>query len=353
MPTTPAIIKLHGDGLSLTPEETSALLQQLTAKPGFIADSYSRGGVVATLETRMAQLLGKERAVFMPTGTLANHLALRSLCASRGRRVITQAESHLVNDSGDCAQTLSNLNLIPLAPGQSCFTEQDVQEVLARARNGKVYTPVGSISIESPVRRLDNVAIPLDELKKITEAARSAGLGSHLDGARLPLYSPHFNVAPSAVAELFDTVYVSLYKCFSAPAGAILAGPASLLDGIYHSRRMFGGGMNAAWPMAAIALHHMGSYDESAAGALALAEDLFARLNADGRCCVECIPNGTNVFHLRLVKGDPWDWRRELAPQGVELPEPDAESGIFTCKINPTLIRTTTDKLERIMLGSL
>ncbi len=353
MPAITSIIKFHGDGLSLSPAETAVLLQRLAAGPNFTADSYSRGGVVATLETRMAQFLGKERAVFMPTGTLANHLAIRALCASRGRRVLVQAESHLVNDAGDCVQTLSNLNLIPLAPGRTCFTEQDVREILERSQNGKVATPVGAMSIESPVRRLDNVVIPLAELKTILEPARAADIGLHLDGSRLPLYSPHFGIEPADIAGLFDTVYVSLYKCFSAPAGAILAGPAGLLDGMYHSRRMFGGGMNATWPMAAIALHHMDGYAESAAGALTLAEDLFARLNADGRCCIERVSNGTNVFHLRLVKGDPRDWRQKLLLRGVELPEPDAESGLFTCKMNPTWVRTTPDSLERTLLDCL
>ncbi len=350
---TASAVRFHGDGLSLTPSETAALLLRLTAASDFVPDRYSRGGVVEVLETRIARLLGKERAVFMPTGTLANHLAVRALCDTRGRRVIAQADSHLVNDAGDCLQTLSGLNLIPLAPGRSCFTARDVEEVLARTQSGRVATRVGALSIESPVRRLDNAAVPLDELEAIVAPARAAGVGLHLDGARLPLYSPHLGVDPADVAALFDTVYISLYKCFSAPSGAVLAGPASLLDDLYHPRRMFGGGMPSVWPFASVALHHMGDYSASAAQALALAEDLFARLQADGRCRVERVPNGTNVFRLRLAQGNPVDWRFKLQQRGVELPEPDAETGVFTCKLNPTWIRSTADELERALLDSL
>jgi threonine aldolase len=348
-----SIVRFHGDGLSLTPSETATLLKKLTAASDFEPDSYSRGGVVEVLENRIAKLLGKERAVFMPTGTLANHLAVRSLCATRGRRVIAQADSHLVNDAGDCAQTLSGLNLIPLAAGQSCFTAKDVEEVLARTKGGRVATRVGALSIESPVRRLDNVAVPLAEVEKILAPAREAGVGLHLDGARLPLYSAHMGTDPAAIATLFDTVYVSMYKCFSAPSGAVLAGPASLLDDLYHPRRMFGGGMPSVWPFAAVALHHVDEYPALAAQALAVAEDLFARLQADGRCAVERVPNGTNVFRLRLEKGDPKDWRDKLLQRGVELPRPNAETGVFTCKMNPTWVRSTADDLERALLDSL
>jgi len=350
---TASIVRFQGDGLSLTPSETAALLQKLTARSDFVPDRYSRGGVVEVLETRIARMLGKERAIFMPTGTLANHLAVRALCATRGRRVIAQADSHLVNDAGDCAQTLSGLNLIPLAPGRTCFTAQDVEEVLARTRSGRVANRVGALSIESPVRRLDNAAVPLAELEEIVAPALEAGVGLHLDGARLPLYSPHLGVDPAAVAALFDTVYVSLYKCFSAPSGAVLAGPANLLDDLYHQRRMFGGGMPEVWPFAAVALHHVDEYSALEAQALALAEDLFARLQADGRCRVERVPGGTNVFRLSLAQGDPADWRNKLQQRGVELPKPDPETGVFTCKMNPTWVRSTADELERALLDSL
>src|SRR6266545_3293489 len=91
-----------GDGIHLTPAEYAQLLATLASKGDLAPDSYSLGGVVEQLETRMAALLGKETAVWLPTGTLANHLAVRLLAGNR-RRVLVQAESHLFNDCGDCA----------------------------------------------------------------------------------------------------------------------------------------------------------------------------------------------------------------------------------------------------------
>ena len=113
------------DGEFLTPLEYSHLLMKLADEGKIIPDYYSNGGVVEALENKFAQWLGKERAVFMPTGTLANHIALRKLAGGK-RRVLVQAESHIYNDSGDCTQTLSNLHLIPLGKGSVQFSLEDV-----------------------------------------------------------------------------------------------------------------------------------------------------------------------------------------------------------------------------------
>src|SRR5246127_4902198 len=118
-------VHFRSDGLSLSPAEYARLLAHLAEERGIAADEFSRDGVVAQLEQRMAETLGKETAVFLPSGTLANNLALR-LLAERGRRVLVQRESHIYNDSGDCTQELSGLTLVPLALGRATF---DVAEV--------------------------------------------------------------------------------------------------------------------------------------------------------------------------------------------------------------------------------
>src|SRR5262249_26300079 len=141
------------DGLALPPSDYARLLARLAEGEGIAADEFSRGGAVARLEERMAAVLGKETAVFMPSGTLANILAVR-LLARRGRRVLVQRESHLYNDVGDGAQELTGLTLIPLARDQASFSLAEVAAEVARAAEGRVATPVGVISIESPVRRL-------------------------------------------------------------------------------------------------------------------------------------------------------------------------------------------------------
>jgi len=126
-------VRLSGDGIGHTPLEYAALLHRLIDEKGIVPDSYSLGGVVEQLEDECARVLGKERAIFMPTGTLANHMAVRAL-AGGPSRVVVQEESHFYQDEGDCAQTLSALTLIPLAPGRATFTADDVQRVIDQTR---------------------------------------------------------------------------------------------------------------------------------------------------------------------------------------------------------------------------
>src|SRR5258707_3246670 len=120
------IVQFRSDGLGLSPAAYALLLAEIAETRGIAPDDYSLGGVVAELEARMAALLGKEAAVFLPTGTLANHLAVR-LLAERGRRVLVQQKSHLWNDEGDCATQLSGLTLVPLAPRRTTFTLAEVE----------------------------------------------------------------------------------------------------------------------------------------------------------------------------------------------------------------------------------
>ena len=240
-------VHFRSDGLALSPAEYANLLARLAEIDGIAADEFSREGAVARLEERMAALLGKETALFLPSGTLANHLALRVL-AQRGRRVLVQRESHIYNDSGDCAQELSGLTLIPLAPGRATFDLAEAAAEVERAEEGRVSTPVGVISIESPVRRVVGEVFDFDEMQRIAVFARERRIGLHLDGARLFLASPYTGIAPQTYAALFDTVYVSLYKYFNAAGGAVLAGPRELLANLYHQRRMFGGSLRQAWP---------------------------------------------------------------------------------------------------------
>ena len=176
-------VNFYSDGLALTPREYAVLLDQATKRAGFTPDNYSRGGAVEALEAKFAARLGKEAAIFLPTGTLANHLAVRKLAGTRPR-VLVQAESHLYNDTGDGAQALSGLTLLPLAPGQASFTLEDAKAWAARTAGGRVESRIGVLSIESPVRRQQHRHIGFDQLAGLTNWARENDIRCHLDGAR-------------------------------------------------------------------------------------------------------------------------------------------------------------------------
>src|SRR5260370_20587301 len=246
------LVQANGDGIHHTPAEYAALLQNLSAT--IEPDSYSIGGVVARLEQSVAAALGKETAVWLSTGTLANHLAVRLLAGGK-RLVMVQQECHLFNDCGDCCQTLSGLHLVPLAPGKATFTVDDLEREADRGASGRVSVPIGAIQIESPVRRRSGEAFDLAEMKRVSQWARDRKIGLHLDGARLYLAAAYSGIPVREYAALFDTVYISMYKYFNAASGAILAGPKSLLENLFHSRRTFGNGLIHVWPLPAGQLH--------------------------------------------------------------------------------------------------
>ena len=142
----------RGDGDPTPPGLLVRQLAELDSDAALDQDSYSLGGNVEELERRFAEALGKEAAIFMPTGTLANHLAIRALCGGNPRAVV-QEQSHLYNDTGDGVTQLSGINLVPLAKDRACFTLDEVKAAVSASNSGRVANPVGAVMIESPVRR--------------------------------------------------------------------------------------------------------------------------------------------------------------------------------------------------------
>lgn len=322
-------VHLSGDGVPLTPRERAELLVKLTTERDIAMDTYSQGGVVTELERRMAESLGKECAVFIPTGTLANHLGVRLL--ANGRKVLVQRESHLYRDEGDCAQQLSNLNLVPLS-----ITLDEVKDEVERAGQGRVAAPVGAISIETPIRRANGQVVPFPVMESICTYARSQGMGLHLDGSRLFLASPYTGIPVRRYAALFDTVYVSTWKYFNANFGAILAGPEKLLKDLYHQRRMFGGGIPHAWAEAAVTLHYFEGFEQRFSQAVRNAEKLLRSVNA------RRVENGTNIAFLRTPAR-----HKELRAAGIVIDSPRGNE--VAIRTNETLLRRAPDELAELL----
>ena len=340
-------VTFRGDGEPKTPlmmlQELAAFDQKFTLK----ADSYSLGGTVEQLEKKCAEMLGKESAVFMPTGTLANHLAIRKLCGVKPRAIV-QEQSHLYNDSGDCATRLSNINLIPLAKDGAYFTLEALKVAVEQAESGRVINPVGAVMVESPVRRQSGKVMPFDEMKAVTDYCRDKQIGSHLDGARLYMMSGATGIPPADYAALFDTVYVSLYKYFGAPFGAILAGTAEFANGLYHDRRMFGGGLASANFAAALALQGIDGFEERFNRAMTRAEALFDKVNALESVTVEGFEHGSNIFPLKLESEiDGTRFVKTLAAHSVSVSAPDSnQTGRIMLTVNPTILRQDIQELS-------
>ena len=181
-------------------------------------------------------------------------------------------------------------------------------------------------------------------MQRISIWARQNKIGLHLDGARLFLEAAYTKRSVKDYARLFDTVYISQYKYFNAASGAILAGPKQLLKNLFHTRRMFGGGLAQAWPYAAIALHYLDGFEQRMQLAVDNSELLYARLAANPRLSLERIPNGTNIARLKLQSGSSEAFMKQLAASGIFL-RPALE-GLFNLQVNETWSRVTPDFLS-------
>tara|TARA_R110002020_G_scaffold26323_5_gene85028 strand:+ start:4362 stop:5504 length:1143 start_codon:yes stop_codon:yes gene_type:complete len=344
-------VNFYSDGLALNPREYAVLLDQATKRTGFTPDNYSRGGAVEALETKFAARLGKEAAIFLPTGTLANHVAVRKL-AGNSPRALVQAESHLYNDTGDGAQALSGLTLLPLAPGQASFTLDDAKAWAARTAGGRVESRIGVLSIESPVRRQQHRFFDFDELVRLCDWAREQGIRRHLDGARLFNLPQHTGRSVKEYAAQFDTVYVSVWKHFNGATGAMLAGDASFIDGLYHTRRMFGGALPAAWPSIAFVDQYLDDYEADYAKAWQAADKVIALLEASGRFKARKLENGTSTFLLKAEGITSMALSERAANHGVLLPGYPDDVTEFPLQVNTSLLRKPPEVVARALLGS-
>ena len=342
-------LNLASDGLDLDPRATAQLLERLTRDGSVIPDSYGLGGTVAAFEARLAAALGKERAIVMPTGTLANLLALDLLADRRARRIVVQADGHIMNDVGDAAARRAGLTLVPLQDRGAGYSAAALDQAVAHAASGRVAQPIAAAVIETPVRRRLAQMVDMADFDAVVAAARRHGLRLHLDAARLFIAAAWSGRGVAALCAPFDTVYVSLYKQLGTPFGAALAGPAALIDGLHHERRGWGGGLAQMWPAAVIADHFLDGMAERWARIAAMAPEVWQALAASGRFTVERIQNGSNIAKITPT-GDADGFARRAEAMAIRLPE--KAGAAWPIRANETWLQTTAAEIAARLVSA-
>lgn len=336
---------LIGDGAPPNATQTARRLVELTEADPEARDSYLSQGAVARLETRFAALLGKEDCAFLPTGTLANQLAIRILCGDH-RRAVVQADSHVYRDESDSVQILSGVHLDAIAPGV-LPTLDHVSAAIETAAAGPFPVQTGAISLESPVRRLGGRMPSLATVQAVAAYCRDKGVRLHLDGARLLLAPPEFDLA--GYSACFDTVYVSLYKYLDAPFGAVLAGSRVDIAKVRELRHIYGGLIYQGWAPALLASAALETFPDRIGRAHLAARDLFRRLEASGRVKVRPAPDASNIFELEMTAELSAAAVARSRPAGVRIGM--ARNGVAPFFVNETILRRPVDDYVRIFLG--
>jgi len=284
--------------------------------PEMETDTYGAGDAIEKLERQVAELLGKEAAIFMPSGTMAQQVALRIWSERKGRKTVAMHPlNHLDFHENHAYQRLHDLQSIAL------IKPPELERLLTVADLERSAQSPGALLLELPQREIGGQLPSWNELVGMTSWARSRGAAVHMDGARLWECQPFYGRSYAEICALFDSVYVSFYKIIGGIAGAALAGPQDFIEEAWIWRHMHGGRMIRMFPMVISAqrglderLPRMARYHEKAVEIAAALADL------DG---VEIVPNPpqTNMMHL-FLRAD----GQRLADAALDLSE---ETGIW------------------------
>ncbi|HEY4093279.1 MAG TPA: beta-eliminating lyase-related protein [Luteibacter sp.] len=339
------IVALVGDDIPTRSIYLPHRLEEAIAGDTEVGDSYLHEGAVGKLEKRFAELLGKEDAAFMPTGTMANQVAIRILCGDR-RHLLLQKESHVYRDEEDATPVLSGINPVPIEGGTGDSLVASIEAAFNQRSEDPYPLEVGAIALESPVRRLDGSTIALDTILRIAALAKKNGTGMHLDGARMLLMYGMEGFDPKTYAAPFDTVYVSLYKYLGAPFGAILAGDKVHIDRARHVRHIFGGTIYHGWPVAVLALQRLDHFGERFARVRAAGDALLTKLGSMPGIRIERVERGSNIA-TAVLEPSVADGLRERARRAdILVGNPD--NGRLHLTFNETLLRKPTAAIAQV-----
>lgn len=255
-------------------------------------DIYGSGKIINNFENDIAELLGKEKSVFFPSGTMAQQIALRMWCDEKNLyKAAYHPLCHLEIHEKDGLKVLHHIDTILLGNSDRLFTIEDLKAV---------KEPIACLLIELPQREIGGQLPSFEQLVEISEYCKTKGIRLHLDGARLFEVLPFYKKSAKEICSLFDSVYISFYKGIGGIAGAALAGSAEFIEQSKVWKRRHGGDLISLYPYIVDAKHSM----NKRLGKMDLywqhAMDIAGRLNkVQGIKTIPQVPV-CNMFHVYL-----------------------------------------------------
>jgi threonine aldolase len=306
-----ALIDLRSDTVTRpTPGMRAAMM---SAEVG--DDVYGEDPTVNKLELRAAEIFGREAAIFVPTGTMGNQIAIR-LHTQHGQEVICEARAHIMDWEMAMVSAFSGCQLRTAFAERGVLTWKQIRGLLSP----KIYyrAQTGLISLENTHNMAGGTVTPLEVLEEIWAGAKDAGLPVHLDGARVFNAATALGISVAQLTRGFDTVMFCLSKGLGAPVGSMLVGSREAIEQARIHRKSLGGGMRQVGVLAAaglIALEEMPArLGEDHANARLLAERIAtipgAEIDLGG------VQTNIVIFALR-GQGDAGDLVTRLKQRGV------------------------------------
>ncbi|EAR09914.1 threonine aldolase family protein [Reinekea blandensis] len=260
------------------------------------SDLYGSGALIEALETEVAELLGKEAAVFLPSGTMAQPIALKIWSeAARTPYVAMHSTSHVLLHEHNGYQALYGLHGVTIGQNHQVPTLEDLQQA--------ALNPLAAVLLELPMREIGGQLPPWDDLVAQTQWLKAQGIRVHMDGARLWQCPAAYDKSLADIAALFDSVYVSFYKDLGGLAGACLVGDQTFIDKARIWIRRAGGNLYSLAPYVVAAREGLKTHLPQMPKRREQAIWLAGQLNAlPGISTWPRVPQ-TNMFRLRL-RGD-------------------------------------------------
>jgi threonine aldolase len=222
-------------------------------------DVYGEDPTMNLLQEKVAKILGKEASIFVPSGTMANQLAIKSH-TQPGDEVIIEAASHSYNFEGGASAALSGIQFSCLKGSRGILEASQIEEAI---RPDDHHFPVTRlVCLENTHNRGGGSIYPIEKMSQISRFAKSRGLQVHLDGARLWNASVASGIKPHEYGQWADSVSVCLSKGLGAPVGSLVAGSKPFIDRVHRFRKMFGGGMRQVGIIAAAGIYALDHHIE-------------------------------------------------------------------------------------------
>ncbi len=216
-------------------------------------DVFGEDPTVNELQQAVALMFNKEAALFVPSGTMGNQLAVKTH-TQPGNEIILEADAHIFKYEAGAAGMLSGV-ITKILPGVGgVLTAEQIERSINHVDDIHA-APTGLIALENTHNRAGGTIYPLDEIKKICDVARRRKIPLHLDGARIMNACVATNIKPVEYGEYFDSISICLSKGLGAPVGSVLVGTKSFIDKARYFRKAYGGGMRQVGILAAAGLY--------------------------------------------------------------------------------------------------
>lgn len=304
-------------------------------------DVLGDDATVQALQNRLADMLGKEAALFVPSGTMSNAVAIRAH-TSPGDEIITETTSHIYQYEGGGYAALSGCSIALVPANRGIMNPDDVAKAIRKAEGSLAHYPDGSlVCVENTANRGGGTCYPQETLDAIAKVAHDNGCGAHIDGARLFNAVIATGVDAARMVRDYDSISICLSKGLGAPVGSVLVGSSEFIARAHRWRKMFGGGMRQAGIIAAGGLFAIENHIERLSEDHARARRLAEAVNAMDGFTVDLDSVQTNMVY---VDGD-------LGAQQIMAGL--AEHGVDVLDVGPTAVRAvvhlhiTDDDIER------